>query len=76
MSRIRELDLTSSGSCSENPLTTLLDVLKKQDTEVRVKSKPEILPEGLARLLGLRYGYEVVVLEAGGGLVEYLFKRK
>jgi len=70
-----QLDLSSPGGCSDNPLTRLITVLKEGLPEVRVKSKTNIVPYGLAKLLGDKYGYSVEVLESSGEDVLYLFKK-
>ncbi|ACL10333.1 hypothetical protein DKAM_0004 [Desulfurococcus amylolyticus 1221n] len=73
---VLQLDLTKAGGCSDNPLSRLISIIKeKENDEVEVTTTPEIIPQGLAQLLGNRYGYKVSVKTVENNRIIYVFKK-
>jgi hypothetical protein len=72
---VLQLDLTKAGGCSDNPLSRLIAIIKENIDEIEVTTTPEIIPQGLAQLLGNRYGYKVSVKTVENNRIIYVFKK-
>jgi len=67
------IDLTSALGCSENPVATLVDVLKKGGSEsFTLRARKSVMPLKLLEFLASKYGYKVRVLGESGEVYEAL----
>lgn len=73
---MRELNLSKSTSCSENPVALLLKILSEEEgREIVVATKKTVLPLGLARVIASRKGYSVELLSEAGDEIRLKFKK-
>lgn len=73
---MRELDLSRSSSCSDNPVALLLKILDEgKYGEFIVTTKKTILPLGLTKIVASRKGYTVELLSEAGDEIRLKFKK-
>ena len=71
-----EVDLTKSASCSDNPVTRILNLLSEGIEEIIVIVRKDTVPFDFARLVATKKGYEVEKLEEAETIIKLRFKKK
>lgn len=68
-------DMRGRDGCSDNPLSELIKRMQSSE-EFIVLVEKSVLPLQIARLLGLRYGYTVDIVEEDNELYKLRFTKR
>ncbi len=71
-----EIDLTKSASCSDNPVSRILNLLNEGIEDFTVIVRVDVVPFDFAKLIASKKGYEVEKVEEKEIIVKLRFKKK
>lgn len=71
-----EIDLTRSSSCSDNPVSRLINLMNESVEEFVIVVRKDVIPLDFAKLIADKKGYKVELVNSQDDVFKLRFTKK